>query len=146
MTNLGIVYPLRDSHIKICWAHGVVIISFRRWVVAPRGNSFGHSWGSQTTEDRGQAILPTTLTCSTLICCQLPRFEYNRSWGSYQEMMSSSLMPSMTSILEILKSDEWHPPCEFKAIWRAWPRGSTWSKRLHHIIIILLASMIKIAC
>ena len=119
MTNLGMVYPLGGSHIKICWANGVVIISFRRWVVASRGNSFRRSWGSQTAKDKGRTIPPTTSTCGTLICCRLPEFEYNRSWGSYREVLSASFTSSVTSILEILNSDGWHPSCEFKSVWGA---------------------------
>ena len=37
--------------------------------------------------------------------------------GARREVLSASLMPSMTNILGILRLDEQHPPCELKMVW-----------------------------
>ena len=117
MTSSRMVYPLGGSYIKICWANGVVIMSFKRWVVAPRANSFKRSWGSQTTEDKGRAIPHVTSIQGNLICCRLPGFEYTRDWGSSRQVQSASLIPSVISILGNLGSNGWRPLWEFKMVW-----------------------------
>ena len=126
--NLGMMYPLKGSYIKICWVNGVFIISFRWRVVTPKGNSFECSWGNQTAKDKGRAIPPVTSTWGNLISCQLSRFEYNEGWGPCREVLFASLTPSVTIIFRILVPDGRRPPCKLKMVWGAWPRGSAWSK------------------
>ena len=94
------VYPLRGSYIKTCWANGVIIISFRWRVVAPRDNSFDHPCGSQATEDRGWVSLPTASTWGNLICCWLQGFEYTRGLGPYRECCSPHLCLQWLDFLE----------------------------------------------